>query len=79
MKVEITIENLLNNQGLMNFFFRRQSEETLLEILELVEDNITQVASSIEDYSEDLDEIEEIFYNESVQDIIEMFCLRPIK
>lgn len=78
MKVEITTENLLSNRGLMNLFFSSQSIKTLLEVIESVEDDKRQVASNIEDYSEDLDEIEEIFYNESVEDIIEMFCLRPI-
>ena len=75
MKAEITLSNCYYNKSLMNFFFRSQAVQTLEELLNEVEEDIKQISNNVEDYTNDLDELEELLYNESVEDIIEILCL----
>lgn len=75
MKVDLTLANCYYNKSLMNFFFRDQAKHTLIELLEMVEDDINQISNSAENYTDDLDEIEELLYNESIEDIIEILNL----
>lgn len=75
MKTELTISQLHNNVSLMRFFFRTQSAETFEELIESVEESESQVYNAIENYSDDLDEIEELFYEEQVSDLCEIFGL----
>ena len=75
MKADLTLANCYYNNSLMNFFFRNQATETLIELLETVEDDINQISDNAENYTDDLDEIEELLYNESIQDIIEILNL----
>ena len=75
MKAEITISNLYYNNGLMSFFFRTQSKNTFEELIDKVSEDKKTVFDAIEAYSDDLDEIEEMFYNDSVDELRETFCL----
>ena len=75
MKAELTIKQLYYNSSIINFFFRTQSENTFSELFEAVEEPQSEVFEAIENYSEDLDEVEELFYNESIPDLCEIFGL----
>ena len=79
MKVEITMSQLYSNNRLLKFFFRTQSENTLNDLLDSVEESNRDVFYSIENYSIDLDEIEELFYNESIEELIYIFGLTKIE
>lgn len=78
MKAEITFSQLWLNNSLMNFFFRTQSEDTLNELFERVVDTQNAV-ETIDAYCDandiSLDELEEMFYSESVEDLAEEFCI----
>lgn len=78
MKAEITMSQLYSNCSLLNFFFRTQSENTFNELFDSVEESNREVFDAIENYSDDLDEIEELFYNESIQELADIFCLTLI-
>lgn len=78
MKAEVTISQVYYNHSLLNFFFRTQSENTFKELFESVEEDNTEIFNAIENYSDDLDEIEELFYNESIEDLCEIFGLTLI-
>lgn len=75
MKAEITMSQLHNNASLMRFFFRTQSAKTLDELIESVDEFKADVFDAIENYSNDLDEIEELFYEEDVPELCEIFGL----
>lgn len=75
MKAELTLSNCYYNNSLMNFFFRSQAVKTLEELLNEVEEDINQISNNVEDYTDDLDELEELLYNESIEDIIEILNL----
>lgn len=70
MKAELTLANCYNNKSLMNFFFRSQAVKTLEELLNEVEEDINQISNKADEYTDDLDELEELLYNESIEDII---------
>ena len=75
MRAEVTMSQLWWNHSLMRFFFRDQAKNTLEEFVHATDD-VSEVLEKIEDYAlendYDLDEIEDIFYNESVRDIADM-------
>lgn len=71
MKTEITIKQLYYNSSIMSFFFRTQAENTLNELLEKCTESNNEIFDAIENYSDDLDEIEGLFYNKSLEDIAE--------
>ena len=78
MKAEITFSELYWNESLMSFFFREQSIRTLDELMEKVADkmaaiNAIEVHAEINDYS--VDDVEEMFYEYSVEELAEEFCL----
>ena len=75
MKAEITVSNLYYNNSLMNFFFRTQAVESFKELIEAVNESNAEIFENIESYSDNLDEIEELFYNESISDLAEIFNL----
>lgn len=76
MKAEITFSQLYWNNSLMDFFFRQQSKNTLDELMKRV-DSPMQAIELIDSYVDandiDADELDEIFYNDSIEDISEMF------
>ena len=75
MKAEITISQVYNNVSLLNFFFRTQSSNTFNELFEKCESSDDAIFEAIENYSDDLDEIEEMFYNDSLNEICDALGL----
>lgn len=75
MKAEITFSQLKANNSLMSFFFRKQAQTTFEELLDSVQESSAEVFSSMESYADDLDNIEDVLYSESLEDIIEIFGL----
>ena len=69
MKAEITIKRLYYNASIMNFFFRTQSENTFNELIEKCTESNDEIFNAIENYSDDLDIIEEMLYNDDVEEI----------
>ena len=69
MKAELTIKQLYYNASIMNFFFRTQSENTFNELIEKCTESNDEIFNSIENYSDDLDDVEELFYNDSIEEI----------
>ena len=79
MKAQVSISNLYYNKGLLNFFFRTQSEDEFNNLFDSVEEEKEEVFNAIENYSDDLDEIEEMFYNDSIEEIISNLGLTAIE
>ena len=75
MKAELTISQVYYNHSLMNFFFRTQSEKAFNGLLAKVVESREDVFEAIENYSDDLDSVEEMFYNDSIDEIIETLQL----
>ena len=76
MKAEITFEQVYWNHSLMYFFFRTQSEKTLEELLDRASDKreaVEKISENAEWDYEDLDELEEDFYELSVEELAEKF------
>ena len=75
MKAELTIKQLYYNSSIMNFFFRTQSENTFNELIEKCTESNDEILNAIENYSDDLDTIEEMFYNDDIEEIAEALGL----
>lgn len=75
MKAELTIKQLYYNASIMNFFFRTQAENTFNELVEKCEESNDAIFEAIENYTDDLDTIEEMFYNDSIEEIAEALVL----
>lgn len=76
MKAEITFSQLYWNHSLMNFFFRDQAERTLNDLMDRAVDKpgaIEAVEEYADTYDYDVDAIEEMFYDESVESLAEEF------
>ena len=71
MRAELSVSQLYYNHSLINFFFRTQSEQTFNELFESVEEVQSKIFEAIENYSDDLDEIDKMFYNDSINEIAE--------
>ena len=71
MKANITLEDIYYNSNLKNFLFRSQSFSTLKELLERSEIGEDETLKTLDDklFEDDFDEIEEQFYNDSVEEI----------
>ena len=69
MNAQITIFQLYYNESLLNFFFRTQAKETFEKLTDNVEESNSEIFDAIENYSDDLDEIEELFYSESIEEL----------
>ena len=78
MRVEVTMSEVYYNCTLLSFFFRNQAKETFKELFESVQEDSSEVLNAIENYSDNLDEIEELFYSESIEDLCEIFGLTLI-
>ena len=78
MRVEVTMSEVYSNYTLLSFFFRNQAKETFKELFESVQEDSLEVLNAIENYSDNLDEIEELFYSESIEDLCEIFGLTLI-
>lgn len=79
MKAEITFREIWSNPSVRNFFFRDQSEETLQELCRRAED-WEDALDLIEDYAEVnflfLDDIEEMFYVDEVEELASEFHIK---
>jgi len=78
MKAEISFSQLWANPSVRKFFFRTQSEDTLQELADRSadwEDAIERIDGSI---YEDLDEVEELFYEESVEWLADEFGIELV-
>jgi hypothetical protein len=75
MKVEVTMSEVYCNPSVLSFFFRNQAKDTFYELFKSTEEDYTEIFNAIENYSDDLDEIEELFYSESIEDLCEIFGL----
>ena len=78
MKAEISISQVYHNASIINFFFRIQSEKTFNDLFDNVEESTEEVFLCIEDYTDDLDEFEELCYNEDIDYIINELRLTQI-
>lgn len=77
MKKEITFSDLYWNGRLRGFCFRRQSEDTFNEVMQNVVDGPEteqMMGEFLESMFDDVDDLEEYFYNEEIKDIIDEFC-----
>lgn len=74
MIANVTISNLYWNKSLMSFFFRSQSQNTLEEVLEKTTLNPQSAIDALDEYFEesDIDDVEETFYSESAEFILDM-------
>lgn len=73
MTADITFSNLYWNDGLRGFLFRSQSEDTFNEVMgDTVDSPDTEqmMADFIESMFDDVDDMEEYFYNELPEDIV---------
>lgn len=75
MKAEITIDQVYYNETLFDFFFRKQSQRTLEELLERAKGENIETLDMIDEYADTmeitLDDIEEMFYHEGVEELAE--------
>lgn len=75
MKAEVTISNIYWNKGLSNFFFREQAYTTLEELVTRStmsgQDTLDALDEATDDM--DIDDVEEMFYSESVEYCAEEF------
>ena len=77
MKAEITFNQLWDNPSVRSFFFREQSTKTLQELIDRANEYATDVCEAVENYAEmngcDLDYIEDMFYEDSVEELAKEF------
>ena len=73
MKIEISFESLYFNYHLYNYFFREQSQHTLEDLICVSKVDTRSVLDAIDSYVEqndyDVGDIEEMFYEYSVEEI----------
>ena len=78
MKAEVTFSELYWNVSLMKFFFREQSIRILDELMKKVADKRTAI-NAIEAHAEinyySVDDVEEMFYEYSVEELADEFGL----
>lgn len=69
MKTSLTLESLWFNNSLRNFFFRKQAWETLEDLVANSSLSDKDTLEHLDDYYNDydLDDVEEMFYSESVE------------
>lgn len=71
MTTNLTITQLFQNPSLGDYFFRKQSQDELLNLIESSSDKLG-LLNALDDYSSDidLDEIEEMFYELDKKELI---------
>lgn len=69
MKTTINLEQIYFNMSLKNFFFRDQSYNTLEELVNRSTLSDEDTLNHLDEYYQDidLDDVEEMFYSESVE------------
>jgi len=75
MRTNVTLKQLYYNNSLLNYFFRTQAQDTFNELLDRAEDSVEDVLEQLSLHFEDmeLDDVEEIFYNDQVQEIADTY------
>lgn len=75
MKAEVTISNIYWNNGLSNFFFREQAYKTLEELVTRSTTSGQDTLDALDEATDDMDidDVEEMFYSESVEYCAEEF------
>jgi len=81
MTAHVSISNIYWNEGLKNFFFRDQAFGTLEELVRrstmYVQDTLYAIGDATKDM--DIDEVEEMFYSESVEYCAEKFGIELLE
>jgi len=69
MKAEVTMSQIWSNKGLSNFFFRDQAYETLEELVTRSTMSGPDTLDALDEATDDMDidDVEEMFYSESVE------------
>lgn len=75
MKAEVTISNIYWNNSLSDFFFRDQAYNTLEELVKRSTMNGAETLDALDEATDDMDidDVEEMFYSESVEHCAEEF------
>ena len=77
MKADLTFSQLWANPSVLGFFFRSQSERTLFELHDKVAGYWSDAEEKIDDYADDwnldVEQLEEMFYEESVEQLADDF------
>lgn len=78
MKAEITISSIYWNESFSNFFFRHQAKKTLEELVERSTSSDRETIETLDDATDgiDIDEVEEMFYSESVECCADWFGIK---
>lgn len=77
MKAEVTISNIYWNEGLRDFFFRKQASDTLDKLMERSALNGPETLNALNDATDgmDIDDVEESFYSCSIDELAEEFSI----
>ena len=69
MKAEVTMSQIWFNKSLRDFFFREQAYKTLEELVKRSTMSGQDTLDALDDATDgmDIDDVEEIFYSESVE------------
>lgn len=75
MKATVTISNIYWNKSLSGFFFRDQSYKTLEKLVNNAAISGEAVLNTLDEQTDDddLDDVEENFYNMSVEELAEQY------
>jgi hypothetical protein len=75
MKAKLTMAQIWANESLSDFFFRKQAYNTLEEMVARSADGDLQTMEKLDKATDnmDIDDVEEIFYSESVEYCAEEF------
>lgn len=78
MKAKVYISNIYWNKGLASFCFREQAYERLEDFVRRSDMSGEEVLNLLDEVTEDmdLDDVEEMFYNDYVEDIAEEFGIK---
>ena len=80
MRIEISFSTIYFNHSLYDYFFRKQSQHTLENLIYTAKRDVPSVLNAIDRYAEDngydVDDIDEMFYHDSVEDIAERLGLQ---
>lgn len=71
MKAKVYLSNIYWNKGLASYFFREQSMETFVELVNRRSCDGDEFLNELDAATEgmDIDDVEEMFYSDSVEEI----------
>lgn len=82
MKAEITLEQVYWNKGLMDFFMRKQSRKTMEDLCDRAKIHTREVIDTIDSFFEDegieWEDLEEMFYDMSTEELAEDFGIELV-